>query len=149
MSADQSQEPQPSTSGGVIKRFPVENCPPTTLNNPWRPADRYFSKDGRYHITDMTAFSADKIEFFPYRAHFPKCYWRFHADVIAGSKIPAETVILPAGEASTALAGVARAADFKRLETGALGGHRILIQTQRDCQAPIYGKNHQSCSQVL
>ena len=39
-------------------------------------------------------------------------------------------MILPAGQASRVLAGIARAADFKRLGTGAFGSTEFIFETE-------------------
>ena len=71
---------------------------------------------------------------------FPLCYWRFHPDVIAGAKIPQETVIPSAGQASSDLAGIVRAADIKRYETGALGSTEFIFEPEEHAKLPFVMK---------
>ena len=128
---DQSLASRPSTSRTRSDLFPVEDCPPTSSHNPWRSAEHaFFSDDGLFHPEVKSTHYTENIEFFPSIARFPLCYWRFHPDAIADVKVPQETVILPAGQASRVLAGIARAADFKRLGTGALGGTEFIFETE-------------------
>ena len=138
---NQSVESRPSTSRSRSDLFPVEDCPPTTSFNPWRSAElAFFSEDGLFHPEAKATHYTENIQFFPSIASFPLCYWRFHPDAIAGSKVPQETVIFPAGQASTALAGIAQAADFKRLETGALGGSEFIFEPDENAKLPFVVK---------
>ena len=44
---------------------PLSSCPETTKDNPWKPAEGFFSDDGLSHISFSTAFKVESLEFFP------------------------------------------------------------------------------------
>ena len=119
---------------------PLSSCPETTKDNPWKPAEGFFSDDGLYHISFSTAFKVESLQFFPNRESYPNCYFRFSSDSMAGTRIPKETVLLPSGEVATILASLARSSGFSQKSMGSMGSIELVFESPTDAKLPFLVK---------
>ena len=76
-----------------IPGLPLEQCPPTTSGNPWRPVAGGAIEDGMFKLNHENWFILENVEFYPSQKDFPRCYYRLNS-AAAGNRIPAETVLL-------------------------------------------------------
>ena len=119
-----------------IPGVPIESCPPTSSNNPWRPVKGSIV-EGTLILHDKETFKIECLEFFPCREAFPNCYYRLNAATHTGTRIPAETVILPQAEASSVLAEQARALGFKQLDKGFLESGQLVFSARPALKCPL------------
>ena len=80
-----------------------------------------------------------RIEFYPSKKDFPRCYYRLNS-AAAGNKIPAETVLLHQAEASSIIASQARALGFKQQEKGFMDSGQLVFSAPKEMECPFWTK---------